>query len=930
MKSVTVRLLIILLGIAASYSSVNAKSYYVATNGSDANPGTESSSWLTIQHAADNVSPGDTIYIRAGIYVGWDVMTSGTKNNLITFRNYPGELPIVDGKNYVLGGIDIRASYIAIDGIRVQDIKGDGIHIEGTLSNGTSHPITDITIRNCQIDGTSNAGIYCAGLIMGQSIPVDEYRVFNVLIENNDITKTNNPNGGNECISLGGGTNGFIIRYNHVHDSDQYGIDAKFGAINGEIYGNVIHNMEKHGIYIDTNSRTIENVDVYNNFVYNCGANGLTLARESARTPKVPMLRNIRIFNNVFTGCRRGILAYIHPNDNLSGDFKDITIINNTLHDNSRDIDPRSIKIWDITDVENHNGWIIANNLTSENDGPAINSTGVDWIVTNNVNSATDGPYVDADNYDFHLVSGSIAKDSGNAAYLIKSSDFDGVTRGTPPDAGAFEFISGGVTLPDAPSSLKTNAVSSSKIFLSWKDNASDETGFKVERKTGAGSYSEIAKLVTNVTSYYDNNLPVSTIYTYRVRAFNAAGNSSYSKEDSTSTQSGETIPNGPTSLSATAVSSRMINLSWLDNSDDEDGFKVERKIGTGSFTEVANLFADVTSYSSSGLSASTNYTYRVRAYNSAGNSPYSNEAGATTLSGEGGGLPSPWKNQDIGAVGATGSAGYYSLSGVFTVYGSGSDIWGTADEFHYVYQEVSGDVEIIARVASQEATQIWSKSGVMIRETLNAGSKQAHMFMTPNYGFNFQWRVQTDSASSAVSGGSTNSDPNNWVRLVRSGNSISAYESSNGTDWTQVGAAQNISMSTSIYVGLSVCSHSDGNLCETEFDNVKVNGDITSINEFYEVRSLEPEHYTLNCYPNPFNPTTHIQFEIPSSEQGKKVLLKVYNILGKTVTTLIDGYMASGKHEVEFNASGLASGVYIFCMQSEEKIIMHTALLMK
>lgn len=929
MKTVLDKFLILFLGIAALCGTVNATNYYVATNGNNSNPGTEASPWLTVQHAAENVLPGDSVFIRSGTYIGWNVLISGTAGNSITFLNYPGELPIVDGNNYALGGIDIRASYITIEGIRVQNIKGDGIHIEGTLSNGTPHPITDVTIRYCQVDGTSNAGIYCAGLIMGKSIPVDEYRVFNVTIENNDITKTNNPSGGNECISLGGGTNGFIIRNNYVHDSDQYGIDVKFGGINGEIYSNVIHDMEKHGIYIDTNSRTIENIDIYNNFIYNCGANGLTLARESARTPKVPMLRNIRIFDNVFTGCRRGILAYIHPNDALTGDFKDITIVNNTLHDNNLDFDARSIKIWDITKVENHGGWIIANNLVSENEGTAANLMGDDWIVSNNVVSETDAPYVDADNLDFHLAPGSIAEDSASELYQIKSTDFDGVTRSTPPDAGAFEFVSGGASLPNAPSSLEAKSVSSSEIFLSWKDNAGNETGYKVERKTGEGSYSEIAKLVANVKSYSDSELSPSTNYTYRVSAFNEAGVSTFSNEDSSTTLSGPAIPNAPTSLSATAVSSGMIALSWIDNADDEDGFKVERKEGTGSYIEIVQLLNNVTNYSDTGLSASVTYSYRVRAYNTAGSSSYSNEVSAATPV-DGGELPSNWANQDIGQVSVAGSAEYYSSSGTFTVHGSGADVWGTADELHYVYQQVSGDVEIKARIASQEDTHNWSKSGVMIRETLSTGSKQAHMFITPNYGFNFQWRTETDSISSSSSGVSTNSDPNNWVRLVRSGNSISAYSSPNGTNWTRVGSQITISMNATVYVGMSVCSHSDGILCTTEFDKVQVIGDVTAVDEFYEGENSIQDDFSLTSYPNPFNPTTSVQFAIPTTSDGKKVLLKAYDVLGRTVATLADGYISSGKHEILFDASGLSSGMYIFRMQSGERALTHCAILIK
>jgi DNA-binding beta-propeller fold protein YncE len=89
--------------------------------------------------------------------------------------------------------------------------------------------------------------------------------------------------------------------------------------------------------------------------------------------------------------------------------------------------------------------------------------------------------------------------------------------------------------------------------------------------------------------------------------------------------EGGANKPNPPSCLSASGVSSDRINLTWVDNSDDEDGFKIERKPQGGSYSVIDTVAADTTGYSDAGLIADT-YCYRVMAYNVAGNSGYSNE----------------------------------------------------------------------------------------------------------------------------------------------------------------------------------------------------------------------------------------------------------------------------------------------------------------
>jgi phosphatidylserine/phosphatidylglycerophosphate/cardiolipin synthase-like enzyme len=178
--------------------------------------------------------------------------------------------------------------------------------------------------------------------------------------------------------------------------------------------------------------------------------------------------------------------------------------------------------------------------------------------------------------------------------------------------------------------------------------------------------------------------------------------------------------------------------------------------------------------------------------------------------------LPTGWSSADIGGVTAAGSAG--SSGSTFTLKGAGADIWGAADEFHFAYRTMTGNGTVTARVASLSNTNAWTKGGVMIRETLSAGSKHAGMFVSPGKGLAFQRRASTGGTTTHTAGPA--GAPPYWVRIVRSGTTFSAYTSTDGSSWTLVGS-QSISMGSTVYVGLALTSHLDGTLATGTFTNV-------------------------------------------------------------------------------------------------------------
>ncbi|HPC95505.1 MAG TPA: discoidin domain-containing protein [Sedimentisphaerales bacterium] len=173
-----------------------------------------------------------------------------------------------------------------------------------------------------------------------------------------------------------------------------------------------------------------------------------------------------------------------------------------------------------------------------------------------------------------------------------------------------------------------------------------------------------------------------------------------------------------------------------------------------------------------------------------------------------------------------------------------GTDIWNNTDQFRYAYKSLSGNGSITVRVDSLVRSNEWAKAGVMIRETLEPGSKHAFVALTPepSHGLSFQRRPVAGQASA-------NTDVANiplphWVKLTRTGNVFTAQQSADGVTWTDivVSPALTIEMAANVYIGLAVCSHDGAIVTAAEFSNLSTTGNVTGAWQTAEIGVAQPQ----------------------------------------------------------------------------------------
>jgi hypothetical protein len=288
--------------------AVDGPVYYVSRGGDDANPGTPDRPWRTVGRAANAAGPGDTVLIGEGIYNERVVVrNSGEPGRPITFRNYPGQRPVIDatGTGRGWGIVELRnCSHVRLIGL---EVRNGGRGQCGFLTFECS----DIEIRNCRSDSTGNSGIMV-------------WQGTNVVVDHNEVVRA--CNGGEESITVKFDSRDVQVSWNHVHHTGHEGVDVKEGSQRVRVFNNYFHHVQRQGMYADAWDRETGDIEFRRNVVHDCGF-GIAVCSE-----KEGLLRDVVIADNLVYDCEGPGMIFSHWNREGAGPVRDVWFVNNTVH----------------------------------------------------------------------------------------------------------------------------------------------------------------------------------------------------------------------------------------------------------------------------------------------------------------------------------------------------------------------------------------------------------------------------------------------------------------------------------------------------------------------------------------------------------------------------------------------------------------------
>jgi|GEM_PF-784639 len=406
--------------------------FYVSPTGNDSNSGSITQPWKTLAKAADTLTPGQTVYLRAGTYKeSLRPKNSGTADKYIIYMAYPNEAVTLDGTGLSIprlqGLVNLRnKSFIRISGLRVIN-AGAGV-TDGTWNMGISAQSSDHLV----IDHNYVAHTFSSG------IDINQFSSF-VLIDHNQVTDTNFGDNDDEvALGVGWFSHDIELSNNQVHDVKDEGIDPVAGAHDVKIHDNVVHaagndNGWRVGIYVDAWTEHEYNIAVYNNTIYNNNGQAIAVGSEGGG-----LMENVQIFNNVIydSGLSWGAIGIAPWSTTTSPTHpvRNIYILNNTVYNN--------VGGGVVVNNPEAKNILIRNNILYQNLNGAIRidpSVPPSSVIQDH-NLTSDPLFVNATVADFHLRAGSPAIDAGASA-LAPTFDKDQKPRpiGAAVDIGAYE-----------------------------------------------------------------------------------------------------------------------------------------------------------------------------------------------------------------------------------------------------------------------------------------------------------------------------------------------------------------------------------------------------------------------------------------------------------------------------------------------------------
>lgn len=243
------------------------------------------------------------------------------------------------------------------------------------------------------------------------------------------------------------------------------------------------------------------------------------------------------------------------------------------------------------------------------------NSAETGYIIQRSANGSTFTDYASVSANTEAFVDAGVAP-GGSYSYRVLA--LDATTRSATSNTAS-------VTLaPATPLNLAASAVSDTQINLTWSD-VSGETGYRIERSTDGINFGTVTTVGAGVVSYASTGLAAATTYFYRVVAINAGGESAATPAAMASTQAAPVVVNtldAPTNVKATTQKNGRVRITWSDTNSNEMGYRIEYSTNGTTFTVLANVAANTTSYQTGRMSGTV--YFRVKAYNATTESAYS------------------------------------------------------------------------------------------------------------------------------------------------------------------------------------------------------------------------------------------------------------------------------------------------------------------